>query len=172
MAVLKVLTYPDKFLRHTATPVEEIDDRILMLIEDMGDTMYEEPGIGLAATQVGEDVRVIVYDVSHKDGQRKLEALINPQILSSGDEILSENEGCLSVPGYRSDVKRFGHITVEGLNRRGDILRFDARGLLAVVLQHEIDHLNGILFIDRISALKREMYKRRVKKALKKNLRN
>jgi peptide deformylase len=172
MAILQVLTYPDKFLRHTAKAVENIDDRIQTLIDDMGETMYEEPGIGLAATQVGEDARVIVYDVSQKDGVRKLEALINPQIIAEADEIISENEGCLSVPEYRSDVKRFGRVAVEGLDRKGRFLHFEAQGLLAVVLQHEIDHLNGILFIDRISALKREIYKRRVKKALKKKLRN
>jgi len=172
MAVLEVLTYPDRFLRHTAGPVESIDAKILTLIEDMGETMYEEPGIGLAAIQVGEDVRVIVYDVSQKEGERKLEALINPEILAAADEITSENEGCLSVPEYRADVKRYGRITVEGLDRDGNAQSFEAQGLLAVVLQHEIDHLNGILFIDRISALKREMYKRRVKKAIKKKLRN
>jgi len=167
MAVLEVLTYPNKFLRTTAGPVESIDDDIQQIIEDMADTMYEEPGVGLAAVQVGIDKRIIVYDPEPDKELRKFNVLINPEVVSQNGSMLSENEGCLSVPGFRADVKRHTNVTVNGLDREGNPVSIEAEGWPAVILQHEIDHLNGILFIDRISALKRELYKRRVKKRLK-----
>jgi peptide deformylase len=111
--------------------------------------------------------RLLVYDVSPKDEERSLQVLINPRIISSEGTVISEEEGCLSVPDFREDVKRASLILVEGLDREGKPLRIEAEGLLSLVLQHEIDHLNGKLFIDRISSLKRQMYKRRVKKNLK-----
>ncbi len=133
----------------------------------MAQTMYHAPGVGLAASQVGINQCFLVYDVSPRDDKRALHVLINPKIVCQEGEILSENEGCLSVPEYRSDVVRFSQIQLEGMDRDGKPLSFDAEGYLAIVLQHEIDHLQGILFIDRISVLKRNLYKKRIKKRLK-----
>ncbi len=168
MSKLKIITYPDKFLKHPTKPVKDIDGSIQEIIDDMAATMYDAPGIGLAATQVGIDKSIIVYDVSTQAEKRSLQVLINPRIISSEGTTISENEGCLSVPDFRADVKRAASILVEGLDREGKPLRIEADGFLAVVLQHEIDHLNGTLFIDRISSLKRELYKRHIKKKLRK----
>lgn len=168
MAILQIVTYPDKFLSQPTQPIENIDRKIQDLIEDMASTMYQAPGIGLAAIQVGVNKSLLVYDVSPKDQERCLQVLINPRIISSEGTVISEDEGCLSVPDFRSDVKRAAAIIVEGLDRNEKPLRIEAEGFLAVVLQHEIDHLNGILFIDRISSLKRGIYKRRVLKNLRK----
>ena len=167
MSTLTVLTYPDKFLSQSAKPVENIDGAIQNMIEGMSSTMYESPGVGLAAIQVGFDQSIIVYDISPRDEKRSLHVLINPKVISSEGTTISESEGCLSVPDYRADVKRSASILVEGFDRKEKPLRIEAHGHLAVVLQHEIDHLNGILFIDRISSLKRGLYKRRIKKMLK-----
>ena len=131
--------------------------------------MYDAPGLGLAAIQVGVDKQMLVYDVTPNDQSRRLHVLINPKIVSSEGLVLSENEGCLSVPDYRANVKRAARILVEGLDRDGNPQRIEADGLLAIVLQHEIDHLNGTLFIDHISALKRQMYERKIKKLMKRN---
>jgi len=188
MTKLKILEYPEKLLIQKTKPVEFIDDEILKLIEDMAQTMFEAPGVGLAATQVGSNKRIIVYDNlagletqdSSKDSQNSSEnssenqqkrteykALINPEILSFSGSIVSE-EGCLSVPELNSDVERSQKITVKGLNTEGKKVQFDVQDVQAIILQHEIDHLNGILFIDRISVLKRNMYKKRMKKRMKK----
>jgi peptide deformylase len=168
MNILPILTYPDKFLTQPTKPVENVDGTIQQIIEDMASTMYNAPGVGLAAIQVGFDKSIIVYDVSPREEKRSLQVLLNPKIVSSEGQTVSEEEGCLSVPDFRADVKRAASVLVEGLDRDGNPVRISADGLLAVVLQHEIDHLNGTLFIDRISSLKRELYKRRVKKKLKK----
>jgi len=165
--MLEILTYPNQFLLQPTKPVENIDGRVQKLIEDMAATMYSAPGVGLAAIQVGCDKSLLVYDISPPEEGRTLQVLINPRIVSSSGEVLSENEGCLSVPDYRADVKRATQIVVEGLDREGDVITIEAEGFPAIVLQHEIDHLNGTLFIDRLSALKRELYKRRVLKQLK-----
>jgi len=167
MAILKILTYPDKFLSQPTKPVENIDENIQYLVKDMASIMYQAPGIGLAAIQVGINKSLLVYDVSPKDEKRSLQVLINPRIVESEGTTISEDEGCLSVPDFRADVKRAVCVLVEGFDNKEKPLRLEAEGLLAVLLQHEIDHLNGILFIDRISSLKRGMYKRRVKKNLK-----
>jgi peptide deformylase len=167
MTVRTILTYPDKFLRQPTKPVDTFDEDLQVLIEDMIETMYEEPGVGLAAIQIGSDRSVIVYDVTQAEGERKAEALVNPEIVFREGSLLSENEGCLSVPDFRADVKRNSHVRVEGLDRHGRPVEIDAEEFLAIVLQHEIDHLHGILFIDRISSLKREMYKRKRKKQLR-----
>ena len=168
MPILKILTFPDKFLKQPTKPVENIDGDIQKIIDDMAATMYEAPGVGLAAIQVGYDKSIIVYDVLLKEEKRSLQVLINPKIISSEGKIVSENEGCLSVPDLRADIKRSASILVEGLDREGKPLKIEADELLALVLQHEIDHLNGTLIIDHISSLKRQLYKRRVQKALKK----
>jgi peptide deformylase len=168
MTVLEIVKYPEKILSQPTQPIENIDDTVQNLIDNMAKTMYEAPGVGLAAIQVGINKSLTVYDISPKDEKRSLQVLINPKIVSREGSIISEDEGCLSVPDFRSDVKRAAAIVVEGLDRNGKPLRIDAEGFLAIVLQHEIDHLNGILFIDRISALKRGIYKRKVMKNLKK----
>ncbi len=167
MTVLDIVTFPDQFLRQKTKPVETIDGHLQQLIDNMGITMYNAPGLGLAAIQVGIDKQMLVYDVAPNDESHQLNVLINPKIISAKGQVLSENEGCLSVPDYRANVKRAARILVEGVDREGNPQRIEAEGLLAIVLQHEIDHLNGTLFIDHISALKRQMYERRIKKMLK-----
>ena len=167
MTKLEILTFPNKFLQQPTQPVENIDEEIHELVADMAETMYDAPGVGLAAIQVGSDKQVLIYDEKPTESDRGYGVIINPKIVETEGQIISENEGCLSVPDFRSDVKRAARIVVEGVDRDGKSLRFEADGFLAIVLQHEIDHLNGTLFIDRISALKRELYKRRVKKIMR-----
>lgn len=167
METLKILTYPDKFLSKPTKAVENIGEKIQNLIKDMASIMYQAPGIGLAAIQVGINKSLLIYDVLPKDEKRSLQVLINPRIIESEGSTISKDEGCLSVPDFKANVKRAASVFVEGFDNKEKPLRLEAEGLLAVVLQHEIDHLNGILFIDRISSLKRGMYKRRVKKNLK-----
>ena len=168
MALLEIVTYPEKILSQPTHLIENIDDKIQNLIENMAQTMYRAPGVGLAAIQVGINKSLMVYDISPKDEKRSLQVLINPRIVSREGSMLSEDEGCLSVPDFRSDVKRAAAVIVEGIDRNEKPVRIEAEGFLAVVLQHEIDHLNGILFIDRISTLKRGIYKRKVMKNLRK----
>ena len=167
MTVLNIVTYPDSILRQKTKDVDQIDGQLQQLIDNMAMTMYEAPGVGLAAIQVGVDKQILVYDVAPGDQSRQLNVLINPKIISAEGQVLSENEGCLSVPDYRANVKRASRILVEGLDRDAHPQRIEAEGLLAIVLQHEIDHLNGTLFIDHISALKRQMYERKMKKLMK-----
>jgi peptide deformylase len=167
MTVLDIVTFPDQFLRSKTKPVDNIDGGLQQLIDNMGATMYNAPGVGLAAIQVGVNKQVLVYDVVPNDESRRLNVLINPKIVSTEGQVLSENEGCLSVPDYRAHVKRAARILVEGVDRDGNPQSIEAEAMLAIVLQHEIDHLNGTLFIDHISALKRQMYERRIKKMLK-----
>jgi peptide deformylase len=167
VTVLDILTYPDKFLKQQTTPVENIDGAMQTIFENMATTMYAAPGVGLAAPQVGIGQSFIVYDIASQEDGHDLHVLINPRIIESQGEIISENEGCLSVPEFRADVKRAELVLVEGVDRDGNPLRFEAQGMLAIVIQHELDHLNGTLFIDRISALKRNLYKRRVMKEMK-----
>lgn len=168
MSYLEIVTYPDKFLRKPTKPVENIDGELQELIENMAETMYQAPGIGLAAIQVRVNKSIIVYDISPREEGRSIDVLINPKIVAFEGTTISENEGCLSVPEFTSDVKRYEAIQVNGLDRDGNPKHIEADGLLAIMLQHEIDHLQGKLFIDRISQLKRELYKRRTKKQLKK----
>ncbi len=167
MTQLDILTYPDLFLTKKTKPVENIDGNLVKTFDDMAKTMYEAPGIGLAAPQVGIGRQFLIFDISPND-ERDLCILVNPRIISSEGEIVSEDEGCLSVPDFRTNVKRFEKVLVEGFDKDGKPLRLEGEGLLSIVLQHEIDHLDGMLFIDRISALKRQMYKRRIKKSMRK----
>ncbi len=173
MAILDIVTYPDKFLRQPTHEVEDIDDELQKIIDDMAETMYAAPGVGLAAIQVGIDKSLLIYDISPKEEgeeeKRDLQVLINPVIVAHAGEQLSENEGCLSVPELRADVKRYTSVQVKAFDRQGNPLDIEAEGMLAIVLQHEIDHLNGVLFIDHISPLKRQLYKRKVKKRMKQN---
>lgn len=167
MPDLEILTFPNAFLKQPTKPVENIDGNLQAVIDKMGTTMYNAPGVGLAAIQVGINQSFLVYDIAPSGEERQLQVLINPKIISAEGQLVSENEGCLSVPDLRADVKRSAIILVEGVDREGNPLRFEAEGMLAIVLQHEIDHLNGTLFLDRISALKRQMYTRRIQKKLK-----
>jgi len=167
MAVLDIQKYPEPVLKAKARPVEQITDDIQCLIDDMADTMYEAPGIGLAANQVGALHRVIVFDITPKEEGRNLSVIINPEIVASSGEMMHQ-EACLSVLDYSCDVRRKACVTVAGMDREGKPVEIEAQDLLAVVLQHEIDHLDGILFIDRISRLKRSLYNRQLMKILKK----
>lgn len=167
MAILKILTYPHEFLKTITKPLKNIDGRVQEIIDNMTLTMYDAPGVGLAASQVGIDKRILVYDSLPGEEESSSQVLINPTIIEHEGEIISENEGCLSVPEYRSNVKRSSLILVDALDRDGNPMRFEAEGFLAIVLQHEIDHLNGKLFIDHLSSLKRQLYKKRIKKMLK-----
>ena len=167
MSKLEIVTFPDKFLAKPTTAVKNINGKVQTMINNMAETMYGAPGVGLAAIQVGWGRSVLVYDISPREEGRVLQVLVNPKIISSEGEIVSEDEGCLSVPDFRADVKRATLIQVEALDREGNPLRFEADGFRAIVLQHEIDHLNGILFIDRISKLKRTLYTKRIKKQLR-----
>jgi len=167
MTILKILTYPDQTLRQPTNTLDNIDGDVQKTIDHMASTMYDAPGVGLAAIQVGWDKSVLIYDISASDQDRSLQVLINPRIVDHEGEILSENEGCLSVPDFKADVKRYASILVQGVDREGRPLELETRGMLAIVLQHEIDHLKGKLFIDHVSALKRQLYTRRMKKKLR-----
>lgn len=167
MTTLEILKYPNPILSQAAKPLANIDGRVQEMIERMAETMYAAPGVGLASVQVGWGESLIVYDIAPREDGRRLHVLVNPRIVASEGEMISSDEGCLSVPDYRADVKRAERILVEGFDREGKPVRIEAEGFHAIVLQHEIDHLNGKLFIDRISSLKRELYKRRVRKALR-----
>lgn len=160
MAVLKIRKYPNEVLRRKALPLEAIDEKVQRLIDDMVETMYDAPGIGLAAPQVGVSIRLIVIDVSAREEQAPLIVLINPEI-EGADGLVDSEEGCLSIPEYYSSVRRAERVVAKGLDREGRPVRIEACGLLALALQHEIDHLDGVLFVDRLSTIKREFFKKR-----------
>ena|SRR5271166_2135552 len=166
MALLKILKYPETSLKEPAKEVANIDGRIASFIDSMTQTMYAAPGVGLAAPQVGSSQRVIVLDTDHENRGKHLLKLINPEIVEAEGSILWE-EGCLSVVDFTADVKRAAKVLVRAWTPDQKQIEIEAEDLLAVALQHEIDHLDGKLFIDRISRLKREMYRRRVKKMIK-----
>ncbi|GAB1262668.1 peptide deformylase [Aurantivibrio plasticivorans] len=162
MAKLDILEFPDPRLRTVAQPVETVDDRIRKLVEDMFETMYDAPGIGLAATQVNVHERVIVIDITEDKTQPLV--FINPEISVLDDEKSDYPEGCLSVPGYSEDVTRPAHIRVKALNQHGESFEITPDGLLAVCIQHEIDHLDGKLFVDYLSPLKRNRIRSKLEK--------
>ena len=157
MAALDIELLGSKVLRRTAEPVGEITDEVRRLVRDMFDTMYEAEGIGLAAPQVGVSLRVLVLDVNEENGGRHVHALVNPVIAESSRRHQKDSEGCLSIPGIEETVSRPAEVVVEARSVDGDPVRIEAEGLHARALQHEIDHLNGVLFLDRISVLKRGM---------------
>lgn len=167
MAVLEILRYPHPLLKKRCKKIETVDEEIRELIHQMTETMYDANGIGLAANQVGVPLRVIVVDVSPIDPQQEFLALINPEIISEEGEIDHE-EGCLSVPDCFEKVKRKEKISVRGLSPEGKDVSVSGEGILGFAIQHEIDHLNGILILDRMSGLKREIYRRKIKKEKKK----
>ncbi len=161
MAILDVLSFPDERLRTVAKPVEDVNDEIKQLVSDMFETMKDENGIGLAATQVNRHVRVVVMDVS--ENQNEPRVFINPEIIRKNGSTISE-EGCLSVPGNYAKVERAESITVKALNENGEAFELDAEGLLAICIQHELDHLKGKLFIDYLSPLKRQRIRKKLEK--------
>lgn len=162
MALLPILRYPDPRLHKVAQPVQVVDDRIRQLVRDMAETMYAAPGVGLAATQVDVHERVVVIDVS-EDGN-DLIVLINPEIIWKSEEVQVYEEGCLSVPGIYDEVERAARIRVRALNENGEPYEFDAEGLLAVCVQHELDHLLGKVFVEYLSVLKQNRIKTRLRK--------
>ncbi|MBB5214779.1 peptide deformylase [Parapusillimonas granuli] len=162
MALLPILRYPDPRLHKVAKPVQVVDDRIRQLVRDMAETMYAAPGVGLAATQVDVHERVVVIDVS--EGGNELIVLINPEIIWKSEEKQVYEEGCLSVPGVYDEVERAARIRVRALNEKGESYEFDAEGLLAVCVQHELDHLLGKVFVEYLSVLKQNRIKTRLRK--------
>ena len=167
MALLPILTAPDPRLKKKSLPVEAVDDGVRQLMDDMLETMYAAPGIGLAAPQVGVLRRVIVLDIDREDVKTGPLYMANPEIVEASDDDVVYEEGCLSVPDHYSDVARPAEVTVRYLDRDGNSQDLKCDGLLATCVQHEIDHLDGILFIDHISALKRNMILRKLLKARK-----
>lgn len=163
LAILNLLHYPDERLRTVAKPIAVVDDRIRQLASDMAQTMYEAPGIGLAATQVDVHERMIVVDIS--EDRSDLRVLINPEVVSESAQRKVFQEGCLSVPGIFDDVERPDWIRVRALNEKGEQIEFEADGLLSVCIQHEIDHLNGRVFVDYLSRLKQGRIKTKLAKA-------
>ena len=161
MAILRILEYPDPRLRTKAKPVEAVDDTIVRLVEDMLETMYAAPGIGLAASQVNVHKRIVVIDISENRDQPHV--FINPSLSVSGDQLETE-EGCLSVPGFYEPVTRYERATINALDRAGEPFELDAEGLLAVCVQHECDHLDGKLFVDYLSRLKRSRIRKKLEK--------
>jgi len=167
MALREILILPDKRLRLVSKPVAKIDSATRKLIEDMFETMYDAPGIGLAAIQVGEPKRIGTLDLAKKDDPRNPEAFINPELVWESKEVGTHEEGCLSIPEYYEEVERPAEVKVRYLDLDGKPREIEANGLLATCLQHEIDHLNGVLFIDYISKLKRDRVIKKFTKAAK-----
>ncbi|MAU41042.1 MAG: peptide deformylase [Kordiimonas sp.] len=168
MAILPILTAPDPRLKTVSSPVDTVDDKLRQLMDDMCDTMYDAPGIGLAAIQVGVAKRVLVIDLQEEEGVRNPQFFVNPQIIwTSSEDISVYNEGCLSVPEQYAEVERPAECIVQYLDYHGKPQELSAHGLMATCLQHEMDHLDGILFVDHLSSIKRNMMIRKVKKLVK-----
>ncbi len=164
---MEIVTYPDPILKKRAEPVENIDGDIQDIIDGMSTLMYQASGIGLAANQVGIAKRIIIFDINYREKGKDLKVLINPTILLAEDKIEFE-EACLSVPDFLSKISRKKHIKAQGVDRNGKPIDIEAEGLLAICIQHEIDHLNGTLILDHVSYLKRNIYKRKIEKLMKK----
>ena len=164
MAIKPIQFVPDPVLRKSALPVENITDKTLQLLDDMAETMYDAPGIGLAGPQIGELKRLIVMDCSRDDEKSELWQMINPEVIELSEDKTSLEEGCLSIPGHTAEVSRPDWIKLRFTDIKGKEQQIKAEGLLAACIQHEIDHLNGILFIDHISKLKRDIIWRKVLK--------
>ncbi len=167
MAIREIKTYPDPVLRKKTARVEKVDGTLDRLIDDMVETMHAAPGVGLAANQVGVSLQLAVIDVSAREDKAQrhpLIVIINPEILSLEGSVVEE-EGCLSIPEYSEKVKRAAKVRIRAQDRTGKVFEMEAEGLLAKAFQHEIDHLNGMLFVDRLSPLKKNIFKRRLKRA-------
>ncbi|MDZ4368067.1 MAG: peptide deformylase [Afipia sp.] len=167
MANRDIIILPDKQLRLISKPVEKITPEIRALADDMFETMYEAPGIGLAAIQIAVPLRLITMDLSKKEGEKEPRVFINPEILSSSEELSVYEEGCLSIPEYYEEVERPARVRVRFMDIDGEIHEEDADGLYATCIQHEIDHLNGVLFVDYLSKLKRDRVMKKFTKAAK-----
>ena len=167
MALREILVVPDPVLKLVSKPVETVDDELRTLMDDMLETMYEAPGIGLAAIQIGVPKRVIVMDLARPDEDKQPRHFVNPEILWASEETAPYEEGCLSVPEIYDEVERPSRIKLRYLNYHGEQIEEDAEGLFAVCIQHEMDHLDGVLFIDHLSRLKREQAIKKVKKLVK-----
>lgn len=165
MAIRPILNYPDPRLREPAQPVEVVDDGIRSLVADMAETMYDAPGVGLAANQIGVLLRIFIIDIAEEDAPSDLKVFINPEI-TKVEGIQSWQEGCLSFPGVSEEIKRAERVRVKALDEHGQPFELEADGLMAVAIQHENDHLNGVLMIDKFNALKRRKIGRQVAKAL------
>lgn len=162
MSLLEILEYPDPRLRTIAKPVKDITAEINTLIDDMFETMYEAPGIGLAASQVDQHIQLIVMDISEEKDSPLV--FINPEVTVLDGDLEKMQEGCLSIPGFYEDVSRIEHVLIKALDREGKAFELEATGLLAVCIQHEMDHLNGKLFVDYLSTLKRNRIKKKLEK--------
>jgi peptide deformylase len=167
MTVKPIITLPDPLLRRASAPVERIDQELLKLADDMLETMYAAPGVGLAAVQVGVPIRLVVLDTAKDEEPPRPLVLINPEILNLGPELRVHDEGCLSIPDVRVDIERPSSLVVRYLDREGKPQELAAEGLLATAIQHEVDHLNGRLIIDFLSRLKRDIIVRKFKKLAK-----
>ena len=167
MALREILVVPDPMLKQVSKPVAVVDDDLRALMDDMLETMYAAPGIGLAAIQIGVAKRVIVMDISRQDEPPAPRYFVNPEILWASEETLPYEEGCLSVPEIYDEVERPAQVKLRYLNYQGETVEEDAEGLFAVCIQHEMDHLDGVLFIDHLSRLKREQAVKKVKKQAK-----
>ena len=163
MAVRTILHYPDPRLREKARPVAEVTAEMKKLVEDMAETMYAAPGVGLAATQIGEPHRIFVIDIANEDEPSELRVFINPEIVARNGDLVWE-EGCLSFPGVTEDIDRSEKVTVKALDANGKPFELEAEGLLAVAVQHELDHLDGVLMIDRMGALKKRIVDRKMRR--------
>lgn len=164
MAIRPIVKYPDPRLKQRALPVKVVDDEVRQLVDDMAETMYAAPGVGLAANQVGVLLRVFVIDTSSEEEPSELRVFINPEIIDTSGTLVWE-EGCLSFPGVTEEIRRAEHVRVRALDRDGKPFELDAEGLLAVAIQHENDHLNGVVMLDKLSAVKRRLLGRKLAKA-------
>lgn len=165
MAIIEILKYPDQRLRAVAEPVEEVTDEIRKLVDDMAETMYAAPGCGLAGNQVGVLKRIFIIDTATEDQASDLRVFINPEILEL-DGIEVHEEGCLSFPGATAEIKRAARVKVRALDENGDPFVLEAEGLMAIAIQHENDHLNGVLMIDKLNAIKKRLIARKVAKVV------
>ncbi|WP_430421480.1 peptide deformylase [Phenylobacterium sp.] len=167
MAIREILTVPHPVLKQVSQPVDKVDDELRALMDDMLETMYDAPGIGLAAVQIGVPKRVIVMDLSREGEEKAPQYFVNPEIIWKSDETAPYEEGCLSVPEIYDEVERPARVKLRYLNYQGEQVEEDAEGLYAVCIQHEMDHLEGVLFIDYLSRLKREQAVKKVKKLVR-----
>lgn len=170
MAILPIIKAPDPILKQRCAPVENVDDATRRLMDDMLETMYVAPGVGLAAPQVGVHKRIIVVDTSDPEGERTPMRMANPEIIAASDELLLREEGCLSFPEQYEDVERPATVRIRYVDHENEIREIDAEGLLAVCVQHEIDHLDGVLLVDHLSTLKRSIILRKMKKLKKESV--
>ena len=167
--ILDIVTYPDPRLKEVCKPITEVTDEIRQLAADMLETMYVAPGVGLAAPQVGHNIRMLVMDPAMKDEEKQPRVLINPELTLSGEEVISEQEGCLSVPGIYDTVERAERIRVRAWDQNGNAFTLEAQGLLSVCIQHEMDHLKGKVFVEYLSQLKQTRVRAKLAKQQRKS---